>query len=1405
MPKRYFNWKLAIVIFVGLLVFGTTVFTLRRWQISQRAENALEVGLKAYEQKNWPLAASKLGSFLIINHDNVPILLKYADAQLKIRPSKRNNLQQAISAYRSILRIARNHPEAAERLIELYLSLKLPSEAQLEAERFLGRNIDSQIDPNSRPQISQEPKIRRLLAIALARQNQINKAVAELTAIIEDHPELVPAYETLAQITEQNPNASEQSAKHWFDQAIKNDSSSAQAYIARAEFYFRANNRSQAIADLEQAEKLDLSDIALRLRLAGVYIKADMLDETQSQLIEAKKTDSSNQLLWVLWTQFALKSQDQTQMVQIAKTGIKELEFAPWDFMLKAAELFIRGDRLDLAQDCIRKLSENDIKPASVAFLRGLLANQLNQGFEAVKYWQQSLKLGNKSPLIRLAIAQTLRTLGDNQTAKRQLQLLISQCPPEIEGLKTFHIRGQLELARLFARQGDWAQSQNHARIVTLLSPNNLDGVLLHIQARLRLEKNEPELMAIKTQLDNLDKASGGALEVKLTQFQLAIMQNDTNNAEKMINQLKNDNPSNMQVIMAQARMIANVGNTKEAVTLLTDTIETLPQAIEPVEYLALIMFQQGEPDKSETLIRDALERIKEPLAQRRLGLLLVDLYSRRQKPDNAYDLLTSLSGQMPNDVTIKRRLLRYQQVASNTQKAQEIIDQIKAIEGDDGWQWRYEQARLWFGEDFEIQSTQIVSLLEENLLADPDNQQSRKLLAGAYARANQLRLAISIYREAFHRSPDDLSIMIPYLSLLNKEQLFEEADEVLNIAAEQKLYHPKLQAFRLQSYLRDEDIDQAEKVLSELSTTDPNNISVSLALASMKIRKKQFDQADELLKQLMIREPNSLAVAAVLIQSKINQEKPDQAIRICDEVVKKSSTAMAYILRANTYARLDRNERAIEDLDRAIEAEPQNPQVWLTKSRYFGSSDIDQAIELVEKAQSLAPDDLNICKQAIKFFIASGKRENIRQAQTRLNDALTKDPNDVGLRMLKARLLVRQGTAPADAQAIAVLNKITEDKPRLQNAWLLMGNLLLRQGNWDKAISTAMRGLSYIHNNRALLLFKARAEQDRTPDVAVATLRGLMERYSGDIEIVLRLADAYAATGRYEKGLLMLENQLPNFDSNHADKQKIQIQIAVMIYKSGRKNDAEKIFETLINSAPDDPVPFLVQARVLSDDDMWDKLKECTDKWQHNHPNDTQTLVTVARYFSSSSDEQAQTNAELYLRAILERNSRDVAAMNYLAMLLQRNKRFTESADLYRKILSDNPQNVIAANNLAWILCKNQNQYEPALKLVNSALEIAPNYVDLIDTRGVIYHQLGRFKEAIIDFEKCLELYRNQTPAKTASHFHLALSLEGNQQIQKAAEHAKTALSLNAKVGGLSPTEIAEANRIVNVSERNN
>ena len=82
MPERHFNWKLTIILLIGLVVIGLTAFGIRRWQKSRRAEQGLILGNQAYDEYKWEDAANNLGLYVAVIRDDIPVLLKYADAQL---------------------------------------------------------------------------------------------------------------------------------------------------------------------------------------------------------------------------------------------------------------------------------------------------------------------------------------------------------------------------------------------------------------------------------------------------------------------------------------------------------------------------------------------------------------------------------------------------------------------------------------------------------------------------------------------------------------------------------------------------------------------------------------------------------------------------------------------------------------------------------------------------------------------------------------------------------------------------------------------------------------------------------------------------------------------------------------------------------------------------------------------------------------------------------------------------------------------------------------------------------------------------------------------------------------------------------------------------------------------------
>jgi predicted Zn-dependent protease len=583
MPTRkYFNWKLAVVLVIGFVVLGVTAYGLRQWQRGRRADRGLVLGNKAYNEHKWEEAARNLGRYLAVARDDVPVLLKYADAQLNIRPLKHGNVQQAIAAYRTILRVDKSNSQAAMQLTGIYLEMGMPGEAELIARRHLGKE--------------QDPELRRMLAVALARQGDFDEAAAELKTILQEHPERILAYEILGQLTEQRPEDFPHNPIYWFNQAVENNPSSALAYIIRAGFYLRSKDRHKALADLEQAEKQDLSDPVVRLRLARELMNTDVLDKAKVHLAAVQTAAPTNQALWRTWAQLALKSQSQAKMLKVAETGLKELSHQPWDFMPQACELFIYSGQYDHAADCINQLRQKDIAPAITAFLEGLLADKKGHGYEAVKYWHQAMQLGGESARIRLALALTLSRLGDKQSAIQQLRILVSEQPNLVSA--------RLSLARLLTETGRWVEAAEQARMTRQISPDSLDAALLYIQAQMQLltenqaDKNSAMAQEIENQLAALEKATNGALEVKLLQAQLAIQGGDFAGAEALVAELKKTHPSQVEVALAEVRLLVTQQKEDQAILALNNIVEQFPANPEPLGYLANLLARQDKQEE---------------------------------------------------------------------------------------------------------------------------------------------------------------------------------------------------------------------------------------------------------------------------------------------------------------------------------------------------------------------------------------------------------------------------------------------------------------------------------------------------------------------------------------------------------------------------------------------------------------------------------------------------------------------------------------------------------------------------------------------------------------------------------------------------------------------------------------
>jgi tetratricopeptide (TPR) repeat protein len=1249
-----------------------------------------------------------------------------------------------------------------------------------------------------------------MLGDALWRLREFDKATAELKTVIEKYPGEVAAYEFLGLMADARSEAADRPAAVWFDEAVAKNPDSALAYAARAAYHLRRNDKDNAMADLARAVACDLSDALVRFRVTQEFINAGAWDKAREQLQALQAVDRTDPRLWQTWAALAVKTGDQEEMFMVADEGLKATGES-WDFMSVATHLLILSGHLEKVEGYLAKMRGKDLDPASVAYLDGLLAEKQGRLRDAVADWQRSISLSSRpSEEVYMRLASVFSRLGDTQSAIGQLQIMLSKRPAvdtqaqNASPQGSEYVHGYLFLTQLFAQARNWPKVQELAEQVQTLARNNpavmMEAMLLDLQARTHIlsaspagENKEQAWRDIETRLAELSTATQDAVAVKLLQIQVAMTQKKFAEASSMLSELEGKSPSDLRLMMVRAELCTAQGENAQAKTLYQKAIAGSPLAFEPVRGLALFLDRQDERSECESVLKEALARFQEPQPRRDLGLLMAELYYRWQEKEKLCQWLTDLTAQFPNDIQSRRMLLTCDPLTQDIARSQKIVDEIKVLEGEKGSQWRYEQARLWTRSDneFKVNYSQIVKLLQENLLTNPEDQGSRLLLAGAYEMAGEPQLALTTYREAFARTPNDTQVLVRLVAALHKANEFDEAQAILDKMGQQDQSNPDLQRLQVDNDFRRGDITSASETLQQLVERDPNDTMLKLSYARVLILRQEFAKAEALLNDLRAKTPDSILVVRAQLRLYLQQGNVDKAIQVCNEVVDQLRNATAHMVRAEMLISLKQDAKAMEDLGQAIALEPQNVATWEARARvYSGSGRIPEAVSDARRAIALSPEEPRIQKLAAALFIASGKQSLLREAEALLDKALSDQANsqekkDPELRAYKARTLILRGTGPAIEEARLLLRQVTTDYPKYVNGWELMTQLELNQEEPGRALDYATRGLAHNEQNKQLLLLKAVAEKRLSPSVAaLTTLPSLAKQYPNDVGILIEWADAYARASRPEKAVELLSSKLADF-SGPAHR-RCEIALAAALYTDQKRDKAKTLFETLIAAEPNDPTPVMTLGQLLRKEKRWTEVNHLLNMWRTTNPRDAETATNMARILAGSGDKEALHMAEDQLRMILDPNPESVSTLVLLGMLMQDAGRNEEASRLNRRILDLDPNNVIAINNLSWMLCDQPSPSAEAIKealdLANRGLHLMPDYMDLLDTRGVVYYRMGDMAKAEADLVQCIKLFPVNSPQSAAPQFHLARAQAAMNRRTEAVDHLKIALNLNKK-----------------------
>jgi putative PEP-CTERM system TPR-repeat lipoprotein len=395
------------------------------------------------------------------------------------------------------------------------------------------------------------------------------------------------------------------------------------------------------------------------------------------------------------------------------------------------------------------------------------------------------------------------------------------------------------------------------------------------------------------------------------------------------------------------------------------------------------------------------------------------------------------------------------------------------------------------------------------------------------------------------------------------------------------------------------------------------------------------------------------------------------------------------------------------------------------------------QFAELVRKDPEFLPARLNLARTL-------ELEEKQDESLTVLNEALAKQPANGVVLSRVIELLLRRGTTDG---AISAAERAHQAAP--DNLGITVGliDLYVRGGANDKALAMARQQTQNNGNNPLLIAARARAEfAAGLKNEATASYRRLIEMAPSQIGYRQQLASVLLSAGDVEGAQRAIEEAM-ELDNNNP--QLAADLVAITLKKSGVAGAVATANQLRSRHRNLATAPALEGDAYMAGKE-YQKAADAYSKELQQTPS----AMLVLRLAQAKAGAGDREGAASVLREWLSNHPDDRAVSLVLVSYDLAAQRFDQAKAELEHILEKDPRNVVALNNLAWLY---QRAGDPrARSLAERAYLLAPNLAQTADTLGWILVQEGQPAIALALLKEA-----NGVPsAAPAIRYHLAVAL---------------------------------------------
>jgi tetratricopeptide (TPR) repeat protein len=591
---------------------------------------------------------------------------------------------------------------------------------------------------------------------------------------------------------------------------------------------------------------------------------------------------------------------------------------------------------------------------------------------------------------------------------------------------------------------------------------------------------------------------------------------------------------------------------------------------------------------------------------------------------------------------------------------------------------------------------------------------------------------AIAAYKRGMDSDPNAADIPAELAALYLRQQKIPDAtamaERALNVApanAEANRVLGIIYASRLESDARG---DQNSGRAIQAPAASPDNAALAVKHLELAVA-GALGEAD----------PNLRATLARLY---IHQEQFDKAIPLLTDLVKQEpgwQDGPSLLLEA--YAGAGRAGDAVAWLEARVADEP-TPQLLASLAEFYERDHRwADAASVYDRLLKLAPNSANLRRSYASSLLQAGGRDNLLKARDELTRLTTAAPSDVRAQYMLSQAERRLGDGAAaerTARRVIALNgdspwgyyalaEALEERHQYQTVIDELAPVVAAQkGKTAKAADDSL-------DVSVLLPHLGFAYQELGQyDKAVATFEDARRRSPQDPSIAGYLAEAEIAAKKYAAAIDVTKAALAD---SPGDFRLLRLQ-AQALRHSGKADQGIALLEKAVKDHAGEPNAYVTLAQIYSEADRGAQAVRVLQDAQTRFPDDNLIAFELGAVFDK---QKRYADAEQAFRKLLSRDPENAAALNYLGyMLADRGERLDESVGYLKQALAIEPDNGSYLDSLGWAYFKKDNLDLAEQNLRQAADQLRSNSV-IQEHYGEVLFKLGRYDDAIAAWTRAL------------------------------------------------------------------